>query len=43
MLGSSQLRILIFLLVGGESGNEDNDNNDIDVYGADDDVDCEDE
>ena len=47
MLDSSQLRILIFLLVGGESGNEDNDNNDIDVYGddaaADDDVDCEDE
>ena len=50
MLDSSQLRILIFLLVGGESGNEDNDNKDIDLddddgddAAADDDVDCEDE
>ena len=40
MLGSSQLRILIFLLVGGESGNEDNY---IDVDGDDSDADdCED-
>ena len=44
MLGSSQLRILIFLLVGGESVNEDNDIDvDGDDAGADDDVDCKDE